>query len=240
MKKTSFLFLICILPVLVSATNTKCVEKSYLNFGNSSNHSIDFLQKTIQADPKDVECMVKLVNLYLKKGYVAKGFALLVKAYKIDPNFIKNKKIYKIINIAQYMTKLKEKAKQKNDTHSWNLLGFNYYKMGVFKEAIHAYKKSLDINSTQIEPKLNLAIALSRMGQKYMALEELMDVISQDNNNFYAYYYAGKILKYQVGDRKKAEIYLNEAKKLCKIEKNAFSKKIYKLYLKDLNEETEK
>ncbi len=240
MQKISFLFLMCMMPVLLSASNTKCNESGYLNFGNDSNHSIDFLQKTIQTNPKDVECMVKLVNLYLKRGYVSKGFALLVKAYKINPSFIKNHKIYKIINVALYMTKLKEKAKQKNDIHSWNLLGFAYYKMGVFKEAIYAYKKSLDINKTQIEPKLNLAIALSRIGQKYMALEELMDVISQDKNNFYAYYYAGKILKYQIGDRKKAEIYLNKAKKLCKIEKSAFSKKMYRLYLKDLNEETEK
>jgi tetratricopeptide (TPR) repeat protein len=240
MQKTSFLFLLFMLPTLLFATNTKCTEKSYLSFGDDANHSIDFLQKTIKTNPQDVKCMVKLVNLYLKRGYVSKGFALLVEAYKINPNFIKNQKIYKIIHVAQYMTKLKEKAKQKNDIHSWNLLGFGYYKMGVFKEAIKAYRKSLDINSTQIGPKLNMAIALSRIGQKYRALEELMDVISQDKNNFFAYYYAGKILKYQIGDKDKAEIYLKKAKKLCKIEKNAFSRKMYKLYLKDLNEETEK
>jgi len=240
MKKISLLFLFCTVPVFLLATNTKCNEKSYINLNNSANHSIVSLKQIIQKNPKDVQCIVKLVNLYLKQGKVAKGFSLLVKAYRLNPTFIKNQKIHKILKIATYMTKLEQKAKQGQNTHFWNLLGFNYYKMGVFKEAIKAYKNSLKIDNSQIEPKLNIAIALSRIGQKYRALEELMDVISQDKNNFYAYYYAGKILKYQIGDKDKAEIYLKKAKKLCKIEKKAFSKKMYKLYLKDLNEETEK
>ncbi len=225
---------------LLFAEDSNCVEGNYLVFQKENNHSIKSLQDILQKNPNDMECLVKLINLYLKNGEVSKGFELLVRAYKKDPNFIKTKKIYKIVHVAQYITQLEKKAKEANSPKYWNLLGLNYYKMGVFKEAIKCYRNSLKVDPDQIEPRLNLAIALSRVGQKYMALEELSDIIKKDKNNFYAYYYTGKILEYQIGDKDKAKRYLQKAKMLCKAEKSKFSKKMYELYMKDLDSETGK
>ncbi len=240
MKKSSLLLLIFIFPIILLAEDSKCAEGNYLVFQKENNHTINSLQKILQKNPNDMECLVKLINLYLKEGKVSKGFELLIRAYKKDPDFIKTKKIYKIVHVAQYITRLKQKAKETNSSKYWNLLGLNYYKMGFFKEAIKCYRNSLKVNADQIEPKLNLAIALSRVGQKYMAIEELSDIIKKDKNNFYAYYYAGKILEYQIGDKDKAKRYLQKAKILCKAEKSKFSKKMYELYMKDLDSETEK
>jgi len=240
MKKTSLLLLIFMFSTLLFAEDSNCVEGNYLVFQKENNHSIKSLQDILQKNPNDMECLVKLINLYLKNGEVSKGFELLVRAYKKDPNFIKTKKIYKIVHVAQYITQLEKKAKEANSPKYWNLLGLNYYKMGVFKEAIKCYRNSLKVDPDQIEPRLNLAIALSRVGQKYMALEELSDIIKKDKNNFYAYYYTGKILEYQIGDKDKAKRYLQKAKMLCKAEKSKFSKKMYELYMKDLDSETGK
>lgn len=225
---------------LTIAKESNCKESVYINFQNSKNQNETILKKLIQKHPQDIECILKLIHVYLKKGKVAKGLELLVRANKIDHTFIKNKKIYKILKIAEYLTNLKKKAISNNDIKSWNTLGAAYYKMGVFNESIKAYNKSLQLNPNQIEPRLTLALDLSRINLAYRALEELTKVISLDKNNFYAYYYIGKILKYQIKDRKKAYIYLLKAQILCKKQKNNFKKNIYKEYIKDLTNETKK
>jgi len=239
MRTISLLFIVFFSTEILFAGSSKCAEDhSYLQFDSDKNYTIESLQKMLQKEPDDVECMVKLVDLYLKRGEVSKGFALLAKAYKKDPKFVKSKKISKIVHVALYINKLENDAKTKNDAKSWNLLGLNYYKMGVFKEAVKCYRKSLKIDPSQIDARLNLAVALSRIGQKYMAIEELDKVIQRDKNNFYAYYYSGKILKYQIGDKNRAKKFLNIAKKLCREQKDKFPKKVYGLYMKDLESET--
>ncbi len=237
MKKILFIFFV-VLSVSLMAKESACMQKSYLVFGKDNNHTVKSLEQIINNNPKDTRCMIKLVNLYFKNGYISKGFNLLAKAYKENPQYVKHNKINKIVHIAIYMSKLENIAKKDNNPKSWNILGLNYYKMGVFKEAIICYKNSLKIDPSQIEPRLNLAIALLRGGQKYMAIEELNEIIQRDQNNFYAYYYIGKILKYQIGDKEKAKKYFKIAKKLCKEQKNKISKKMYVLYMKDLNNET--
>ena len=241
MKKIyKILFFILFSSITIFAGESRCKDGSYFNLGSDKNQNETALQKIVQTNPKDMECTLKLIHIYLKKGEVAKGLELLVKAYKIDPEFIKSKKIHKILKIAQYLTNLKKKALSNNDTNSWNILGAAYYKMGVFNESIKAYNKSLQINSKQIDARLTLALDLYRTNQAYRAIEELRKVISMDKDNFYAYYYAGKILKYQIKDNKKAKVYLVKAKILCEKQKKSFSKNIYKEYMEDLNSETKK
>lgn len=241
MKILNTLFMIVVLGfVSLNAKESYCKEPGYLDFQNDKNISESALLEIIKKNPKDMECLVKLVNIYLKKGKIDKGFELLVKANLIDPDYIKQRKIHQILGIALYMTNLKKKAIKNNTTTSWNALGTAYYKMGVFSESIKAYGKSLKIDPNQISPRLTLALDLSRTNQAYRALEELNKVISLDKDNFYAYYYAGKILKYQIKDTKKANRYLQKAKALCKEQKESFGKNIYKEYIKDLESETKK
>ena len=223
---------------ILRAGESSCKESSYLDFQKDKNQSEIALQKLVHKNPKDMECVLKLIHIYFKKGKVAKGLELLVKADRTDHKFIMHKKIYKILKIAKYLTNLKQKAIKNNDIDSWNILGAAYYKMGVFNESIKAYHKSLQLNPSQIEPRLTLALDLSRTNQAYRALEVLSKVISLDKNNFYAYYYAGKILKYQIRDIKKAKVYLLKAKKICKQQKKSFKPDIYQAYIKDLQNET--
>ena len=237
MRTISLLFVTLFCTEILFASDSICVEHGYLQFDRDKNFTIESLQKMLKRNPNDLECKLKLVNLYLKKGEVSRGFELLMDVYKKDPDFVRSKTIYKIVHIARYITHLEKEAKKSNDIKYWNLLGLNYYKMGVFKEAIRCYKKSLSIKPLQVEPRLNLAISLSRIGRKYMAIDELQKVIKIDKDNFYAYYYAGKILKYQIGDKQRAEEFLKIAKKLCKKEKNDFPKGVYAMYIKDLNSE---
>ncbi len=239
MKRISLsLCLILLGYTVLSAGESSCKESGYLNFQNDKNQSEAVLQKLVQKNPKDMECVLKLIHIYLKNGKVEKGLELLVQADKTDPEFIKNRKIHKILKIAKYLTKLKKTAVKNNDINSWNILGAAYYKMGVFKESIKAYNKSLQISPDQIDARLTLALDLSRTNQAYRAIEELAKVISLDKDNFYAYYYTGKILKYQIKDSKKAKDYLVKAKILCKKQKKSFRADIYQEYIKDLEDET--
>ena len=225
---------------MLRAGESSCKQSGYLDFQKDKNQSEITLQKLIQKNPRDMECVLKLIHLYLKNGQVAKGLELLVNADKLDHKFIESKKIHKILKIAKYLTNLKKKAIDKNDVNSWNILGTAYYKMGVFYESIKSYRKSLQLNPNQIEPRLTLALDFSRTNQAYRALEELSKIISLDKDNFYAYYYTGKILKYQIKDIKKAKTYLLRAKKLCKEQKKKFKPDIYEEYMKDLQNETKK
>lgn len=225
---------------MLRAGESSCKESSYLDFQKDKNQSETALQQLVQKNPKDMECALKLIHIYLKNGKVEKGLELLVQADKRDHEFIKKRKIHKILKIAKYLIKLKKNAIKNSDVNSWNILGTAYYKMGVFNESIKAYNKSLQINPDQIDARLTMALDLSRTNQAYRAIEELTKVISLDKNNFYAYYYAGKILKYQIKDIKKANLYLKKAKFLCKKQKKSFRADIYKEYIKDLENETKK
>jgi len=237
-KIYTLLFLVVLSPAILVADGSKCKEAGYLDFQKDKNQNEETLVKIIQKNPNDMECMLKLIHLYLKNGKIEKGLELLVRANKIDPNFIKSKKIHKILKTAIYLTDLKKNAVENNDVNSWNILGAAYYKMGVFSESIKAYSKSLQLKPDQIGPRLTLALDFSRSDQAYRAVEELSKVISLDKDNFYAYYYTGKILKYQIKDAKKAKIYLQKAKSLCIKHKDSFEKDIYKQYLRDLEYET--
>ncbi len=241
MRYINIVFVIILLSGFsLNAKESFCKESGYLDFQNKENQTEETLAKIIKKNPKDMDCMIKLINIYLKEGKVDKGFELLVKANKIDPKYIKSKKIHQILEIALYMTDLKKRAIKNNDIKSWNILGATYYKMGVFSESIKAYTKSLNINPSQISPRLTLALDFSRTNQAYRAVKELNKVLRIDKDNFFAYYYTGKILMYQIKDTKKAKLYLKKAKKLCQEQKNRFGKDIYNQYMKDLENETEK
>ncbi len=241
MKKVRVFFYLALLSFsMLRAGESSCKESSYLDFQKDKNQSETVLRQLVQKNPKDMECVLKLIHIYLKNGKVEKGLELLVQADKRDHEFIKNRKIHKILKIAKYLIKLKKKAIKNNDVNSWNILGAAYYKMGVFHESIKAYNKSLQINPDQIGARLTLALDFSRTNQAYRAIEELTKVMSLDKNNFYAYYYAGKILKYQIKDIKKAKAYLEKAKFLCQKQKKSFRPGIYKKYIKDLEIETKK
>ena len=239
MKKVMVFFYFALLSFsMLRAGESSCKESSYLDFKGNKNQSEKILQQLVQKNPKDMKCILKLIHTYLKNGKVSKGFELLVHANEIDSDFIKNNKIYKVLKIAKYLTNLKKQAIRDNDINSWNILGMTYYKMGVFNESFKAYTKSLQLNPNQIEPRLSLALDLSRLNQSYRAIRELSKVISLDKDNFYAHYYIGKILKYQIKDNKKAIIYLKKAKLLCKNQKKSFKLDVYKEYIKDLEDET--
>ncbi len=231
--KWIFTGLIICFPYMLTAGGYKCSESTVLGFIGGRSDNLEISKDT-------EECALKAIHLCFRDGDVSKGFSLLVRVYNADPDFIKHHKIYRIIKTAKYIVNLKTEAEKKRDPNLWNKLALSYYKMGVFHEAINAYKRSLQIDPNQIEPRLTLALSLSRVGQKYSAIDELMDVISIDKNNFFAYYYAGKILKYQIKDEKKAYFYLKKAKSICEKREDKTDSKLYAAYEKDLENELKK
>lgn len=153
----------------------------------------------------DVDCMLILSNRYMKEGKLSSGFYYLSKAYKLNPQKVRNDKSSKVLSLALNLTKLEIDAKKNQNIKSWNKIGDIYFDMKVFAEAKRAYQNSLKIKPTQIKIRILFAITLQALKQHYRALIELEKVLKSDKNNVRANYYIGKIFKNNIGDFVKAK-----------------------------------
>ena len=177
------------------------------------------IEKILKGNQSDIGCMLILANKYLKDGEISKGFMYISKAYQLDPAKVKKDKSSKILDTALTLYALKQSAIETDNIDAWNYLGDKYFEMRVFPEAKSAYENSLRVNPFQNNIRILYAITLQSLKQHYRAANELDIVLHFDTNNLYAHYYLGKILKYNIGDNKKAITHFKNAKRLLK-EKN--------------------
>ena len=188
-------------------------------------------------EPTNTTCMLQLANIYLKQGKIAKGFEILVDAYSIDPHNVQDSPISSVLPFALKVTNLKKQANQTNDKELWNKLGDGYYEMGIFNEAILMYKKSLQVDETQQNIRLKLALSLQKNCQTYSAIEELKKILAKDNQNVYANYYLGKILAYDIKNIEEAVGFFTKAKQSLIAQKASLTYLDYTNLLSELAKE---
>ncbi len=204
---------ICILAFVTVSLNARefPICKDYYSIKESEKEQKEkFLQKVLKSDPQNVECMLKLASVYFRTGKVSEGFDLITAAYKIDPKFVKNAKISKILDLALRLSSLRQKANKTKDYTLWNELGDIYFDMGIFKEAKFAYENSIELNSHQESKKILLAICYGNESDLKSAKKILEDVLKENPNSFYANYYYAKLLKNELSD-KRWKIYMKKA-----------------------------
>ncbi len=233
------LYFLTFVPLYGQKTDYRvCKEYFFENNKNISEYK-NFLEKIIEQEPQNVECLLRLANIYIKDDKVSRGFDLLRRAYEINPNYVESRKIAKILDLALKLSRLKERALKENDPMLWNRLGNEYFDMGLFKEAAVAYKRSLKLDENQTLVNIYLALSLDNLSKTYSAIEYLHKALRLDEDNFYANYYMAKILKREVNDNRKAFDYFKKAQNILqKIGVKGFeSKEEYNYLLKDLARE---
>ena len=180
---------------------------------------------------------LKLANIYLKSGEILKGYKLIARAYKANPLAVEHSDIANILPYALEMTKLAKQAKKNSDKILWNRVADNFFDMGVYSEPISAYKKSLLIDPNQSEIRLKLALSYKKNNQINRAIEQLEVLLEQNEKDFYANYYLGKMLRYSLNDKENAVLHLKQAKEILSSSKDNFSDMQYPTFMNDINAE---
>jgi len=233
------LYFLISLPVFGQNGEYKvCKEYFFENNKNISEYR-NFLEKIVEQEPQNVECLLKLANIYIQGDKVSRGFDLLRRAYEVNPGYVEKRQISKILDLALKLSRLKERAVRENTPILWNKLGDEYFDMGLFKEAAIAYKMSLRLDENQTLINIYMALSLDNLSKTYSAIEYLQKALKLDSENFYANYYMAKILKNEINDKKKAINFFRKAEKILKKTgiKGFESKEEYNYLLKDLARE---
>jgi cytochrome c-type biogenesis protein CcmH/NrfG len=200
------------------------------------------LERLLERDPSNVDCMLKLASLYLRDDMVSKGFDLIAKAYDSDPTTVLKSNISKVLDLALRLSRLKYLAKRDKDSSLWKELGNTYFDMGIFKDAAEAFEESLKIRSDDVDVMILLALSYGNQNRMQQSVELLKRAVKEDPYNFYANYYYGKVLKNELGREKEGMSYLMMADFLLKYHNPKFKTSQEKRFIKrDLfNELTKK
>ena len=190
----------------------------------------------LEKDPNHTQCVLKLANINLKKGFVIKGFELVARAYSLDPHAVKKDALSKVLPSALKVTQLMKQAKQNGDNESWNKVGNILFEIGIFKEAAKAYEVSLNKKEEQGKERLMYALSLQNSGQKYRAIGEYKKLLTISKDNFLANYYLGKLLRHEIYDEGEASKYLKKAYDLLHAKKEVNGSEFQK-YNSDLIDE---
>ena len=214
-KKCSICIFVLLVATILNAKQYSICKSEYQIQENESLKKQLSLEKILDKDPNNIECMLKLSVVYFQTDEVSKAFDLIKKAYRLNPKFVENQKqIVKILDLALKLSRLKEYALKNKDTKTWNRLGKKYYDMRIFKEAIYAYKNSLKIDAKQSKIGVMLALSYGNNNNMLKAIKQLRVILNQEPENFYANYYFAKILKNEMKKPKEAEPYFMYAKYL--------------------------
>ena len=188
-------------------------------------------------EPNNIQCILQLANIHLKKGHVTEGFELVARAYVINPHVVKENALSRVLPSALKMTQLMAKATKGNDKESWNKIGTLLFDLGIFKEAAVAYEASLKMDEHQIKERLMFALSLQNAGQTYRAAEEFKKVLAVSEGHFFANYYLGKLLKHRIFDDEAAQLYLKRAQEVLLHSEHLFDKQEYAHLHQDLQKE---
>ncbi len=196
-----------------------------------------YINRLLEKEPGNVECILKLANIHLKNGELLKGYKLITRAYQASPLEVGQSDVSSILPYALKMTKMAKQAKKENNKFIWNEVGDNFFDMGVYYESIEAYKKSLIIDVNQSEIRLKLALSHNKSNNTDEAINELFTLIEENEKNFYANYYLAKILRYSINDENEAIKFFKNAKEILISTKDAFSEVQYSSFTSDINTE---
>lgn len=200
---------------------------------NQTEEKQSFLEKILNENPGNVECMIKLSSVYLRTDKVSEGFDLIRRAYVLNPKFVEKQKISKILDLALRLSRLKEIAARDNDYELWNELGDAYFEIGIFNEARFSYEKSLELDENQTKIDILLAICDGNLDFTHTSANRLKRIVQRHPYNFYANYYLGKVLKNALDNKKEGQKYLMMAEYLIKYTKPDFENEAEVSYLKN-------
>ncbi len=227
----TFVALLCSMPNLHALTPPICQSRTLVSSVSQLTVQKE-LESALKVNPDDLNCMIKLASLYLKNDHVSKGFRLIHDAYQIDPDFVKKHNIAKVLDLALRLTQLEDLAKKNRDYHLYNDLGKTYYDMGIFKDAVVSFERSLAINPKQKDIKILLALSLGNLDKMKEAAKIIREVLDSHPFDFYANYYYGKILKNELHKPDDGKGYLLAAQFILENYKVTFKREGEKDFLK--------
>jgi tetratricopeptide (TPR) repeat protein len=227
------IFLIFVLIISANA-NVNVVCKAGIMDNNSAE---TYINKLLKKEPNNIECILKLANIYLKSGELLKGYKLITRAYNTNPLAVGQSDISNILPYALKMTKLAKRAKKNNNKFLWNQVGNNFFDMGVYSESIKSYEKSLALDLKQPEIGLKLALSYQKSNQIDNAVDQLFTLVEENEKDFYANYYLGKILRYSITDDDSAVKYFTNAKEILFAKKDDFTYIEFTSFMNDINME---
>lgn len=200
---------------------------------NQTQEKQTFLEKILNEDPSNVECMLKLASVYLRNNRVSEGFDLIRRAYALDPKGVESKDISKILDLALRLSRLQEIAARNNDKELWNELGDTYFEIGIFDEAAEAYTNSLSLDENQTQIEILIALCDGNLDNTDKSAQRLRQIVQNEPYNFYANYYLGKVLKNALNNKNEGQKYLLMAEYLINYEKPEFESEEEALFLKN-------
>jgi len=222
------------------ATEFPICKENYVISENKTISQQRSLEKILDKNPKDVACMLKLASVYFRVDKVASGFDLVRRAYALNPNFVAQKNVSKVLDLALRVSRLKELATRNKDKELWNELGNTYYDMGIFNEAKRAFEESLALDGGQKKSEILLALSHGNLGDMEKSLLILKGMVQRYPYDFYVNYYYGKILKNEFNDGQKGLVYLMMADYILHNQKTDFENDDEKTFLLlDLRRELE-
>ncbi len=226
-------FLIMLL-LIKSNANVNVVCKAGIMDNNSAK---SYINKLLKKEPRNIECILKLANIHLKSGDLLKGYKLIERAYDTNPSVVEHSDMASVLSYALKMSKLAKEAKKSSNKLIWNEIGDNFFDMGIYAESIKAYKNSLDIDEKQSNIGLKLALSYNKINNVDEAVNQLFILVEQNEKDFYASYYLGKILRYSINDEDSAMRFFEASKNILITTKKNFTDIEYATYINDINME---
>ncbi len=203
------------LCTMLTASDLSICSEKYAIQEQELEQKAHALRKLLQAHPNQISCMLKLASLYLRSGKISEGFDLIRRAYRLDPEYVQQRSISKILDLALRVSRLKELAQKEHDPDLWRELGDTYFDIGSFEEAAKAYEASLKLSPGRTRVAVLLAVSYADSGRRKRAIALLRRIVGRAPYDFYANYYLGKLLA--AADRsKEGEKYLMMAAYLLK------------------------
>lgn len=241
-NRGSFLTFISLLFGMQQAHATQfpvCKEYYFIQESQTASKQ-SFLEKILNDNPNDVECMLKLASVYFRTNKVANGFDLVRRAYALNPSYVEKRNISKVLDLALRLSRLKELADKNNDKDLWNELGNTYFDMGIFKEAKEAFLESIKLDSNQTKIKTLLALCYGNLDEMKKSAALLQEIVQKEPYDFYANYYYGKVLKNELDQKEEGLKYIKMADYIFHYENPEFEKEDEKSFLEnDLKNELE-
>ncbi len=234
-NRGSFLTFITLLFGFQQAHATEfpvCKEYYFIEESKTASKQ-SFLEKILNDNPNDVECMLKLASVYFRNNKVANGFDLVRRAYAINPNYVEKRNISKVLDLALRLSRLKELADKNSDAELWNELGNTYFDMGIFKEAKEAYEESVKLDDAQIKTETLLALCYGNLDEMKKSSTLLQKIVMREPYDFYANYYYGKVLKNELGNEKEGLKYIMMADYIFHHENPEFDSEDEKSFLEN-------
>ncbi|MBE0491392.1 MAG: tetratricopeptide repeat protein [Sulfurospirillum sp.] len=199
-----------------------------------TNGAITYIEKILEKNPENLECMITLASLYLKKGKLEAGFEYVSRAYKFNALATQKSSLAPIVRFALNMEELRKKAYKNNTVEDWNKLGDAYFEFGAYDMAADFFQTSFSKDATQEQIGLKLAQSYKKIAKTHEAIIVLKQVLQYNPNNFYANYFIGKILKYSSFDATDFQIYLKKAEELLEKDKKLISNPEYPKFINDI------